>query len=111
MSALAIQLPPDLSRRVVRYVDRRRAAMGWSRAQLAQKANARADGPPPFSLNLLDVWCSKARLGRAQRIDLDKALTLLAVCGSGSNRVDELVAELGDAVVSLIDEAVSDAAV
>lgn len=111
MNALSIQLPPNPSRRVVLYADQRRVAMGWSRKQLAEKANAAAARDSLFSLNLLEVWCSKARLGRPQRIDLDKALVLLAVCGCESNRVGALVAELGDAVVALVDEAVPDAAV
>lgn len=105
MPRLTMQLPPDLSRRVIRLVDRKRLAYGWSRAQLADKANARVTGAQPFSTNLLDVWCSKARLGTSQRIDLEKALVLLSVFGFGSNELDELVAQLDNAVENLITEA------
>lgn len=101
-----MQLSPALSRQVVLLAEKRRKALGWSRARLAQQANARLGGEV-FSTNLLDVWHGKASRGVPQRIDLDKALVLLAVCGHGSNRLDRLVEELGSELAGLVDEAVS----
>lgn len=109
MSALTIRLSPALSRQVVLLAEKRRKALGWSRSRLAQQANARL-GDEVFSTNLLDVWHGKASRGMPQRIDLDKALVLLAVCGHGSNRLDRLVEEIESEVTGLVDEAVSYAA-
>lgn len=106
VSAVAMQLSPALSRQVVLLAERRRKALGWSRSRLAQQANARL-GAEVFSTNLLDVWHGKAERGVPQRIDLEKALVLLAVCGHGSNRLDRLVEELGSELAGLVDEAVS----
>lgn len=111
-AALAIQLSPADSGRLVLWAEARAKAYGWDGQRLVDAYNKRAaDGAAPLTLGALWRWTSRARLGQPLRLDLDKALILFAVFGAGSNRLDKLIAELGDEVAALIDEAVSDAAV
>lgn len=98
-TVLAIQLDPRSSRRLVRAVEERRRARGWRRADLARNTQS------GISSAVLDQWAYQANTGKALRLDLDKALDLLAAVGVAANGVDELIARLADSVASLIEEA------
>lgn len=94
---LASQLDPASSLRLFLAVDERRKARGWDRCELAAKTG--------MSQDVLNTWAYKARNGFELRIDLGKALTLLAAVGIASNRVDDLVDELAGCVTGLIEDA------
>lgn len=95
---LTIQLDPDRSRALVQAVEKRRRAYGWRTRDLARRTRT-------VNTAVLEQWESKARLGKPLRLDLDKALDLLAAVGIASNRVDELVAELASGAAWLVEEA------
>jgi hypothetical protein len=107
MTATVVHLSPSASKRLVEAIDERRLAYGWTRGRLAEKANASLHGTGPLTENLLDAWAYRLRTGQPMRVELEKALALLAAFGYASNRLNGLVAELDSAVVSLLDDAAS----
>jgi len=92
---VTVNLSPAASKRLVEVIGERRLAYGWTRGRLAEKANATLRGTGPLTENLLDTWAYKLRTGQPMRVELEKALALLAAFGYASNRLDELAAGPG----------------
>jgi ribosome-binding protein aMBF1 (putative translation factor) len=97
---IAAQLDPRTSARLFEAVEHKRRAYGWTRKQLAAKAKA------SLSQVVLDTWAYKVRRDEVLRIDLDKALALLAAFGHAENRVDELWWQLSEGVAGLVEQLV-----
>ena len=95
---VAAQLDPETSAALFNAVDHLRQAFGWTRKELAAKAKTTDE--------VLNTWAYQVRRGAALRIELDKALTLLAAVGFADNAVDELWWQLSDAVAVLVGQAV-----
>ena len=96
---LSVKLDPAGSRALMAAVERRRRARGWSRKRLASVARH------GVTVDALNTWAYKIHRGVPTRIDLDKALALLAAVGIASNDIDDLIANLTSDVASLIAEA------
>ncbi len=96
---LAAQLDPATAAALFKAVDYLREAFGWSRKELAAKANTTDE--------VLNTWAYQVRRGAALRIDLDKALALLAAVGYADNAVDELWWQLSEAAAALVGQAVA----
>jgi hypothetical protein len=96
---VSAQLDPETSAALFKAVDYLREAFVWTRALLAAKANTTDE--------VLDTWAYKVRRGETIRIDLDKALALLAAVGYADNAVDELWWQLSEAAAVLVGQAVT----
>lgn len=96
---VTVQLDPQTSAALFNAVDHLREAFVWTRKDLAARANTTGQ--------VLDTWAYQVRRGAAIRIDLDKALALLAAVGYADNAVDELWWQLSEAAADLVGQAVA----
>jgi len=102
---LTCVLDAESSARLFETVERGRIARGWTRLKLARRANYVSAQRTALTADVLNSWSYKRANGTPIRIELDKALALLAAVDLASNRVDGLLTELGDAVAQLLEDA------
>jgi hypothetical protein len=98
-------LDAESSARLMALVGQKRSRLGWTRQKLARRANESSGQRTALTHVVLNSWSYRLAMGKPIRIELDKAVALLAAVGVGSNRVDELLAELSAEVASLLEDA------
>lgn len=98
---LAVQLDPACSRALVLRVESLRLALGYTQETLGQRACA-----PGWPVNgdMYRQWLMNAREGRPLRLELRKALAVLAAVGyaDGADSVAAASRALEDAVALLL---------